>query len=800
MLLQTLRYAVRRLLRRPGTAAVHLGGLAVGLACCFLALLFARDELSFDRFHDGADRIVDVRQRVKFGDRETAFRELPGGGAEVLRSMASVEAFAATTDTPVLVRREPGTEAIDVESMRFAESGFLDVFSFPLVRGSARALAEPGNALLTETLARTLFGDADPVGQTIQAERTGFGIVGTTPTSLTVAGIAQDPPANSSIQFDLLVAGSTQIEGFDGEMQNALGERDQTYVRLAQIADTLALNREMARLFAADSHMIGSIQTLGTMTPRLVDSHLAGRPNAILGGPLFYLLLGTVAGLVLLLACVNYATLATAQAAERATEVGVRKTLGAGRAQLAGGFLAEALVLAVGAGGLALVLTAAALPAFNGFFEKGVALGDLGALDWVAGAALVLATGVLAGAYPAAVLARFRPVSALRGAAARGRSGTRVRQALVVFQFAVTAVLLASTVVVLQQISASRTAPLGFAGDRVVAFDLHAPGLGDRRAAVQAALEAVPGVERVSLASGVPGAVYILQTVGPVATADDPTDDLNAMALDADAAYLETFGLTLAAGEWVSEARPDGVVLNETAARRLGLMTEDATEAIGKTVARYSSTDEVIGVVQDFHFASLRSEIQPLIVDLTQQQHMNTSLLAVQLRAADARTLDAVEAAWDRVAPEYPFAPKFVTDMFAEGLRADRKMGQLFGALGLVAVLLACAGVFGLAAHAAERRTKEIGIRKVLGASVADLVARLSSEFARLVVVALVVAAPVVVVLARHWLEDFAYPAPLSAGPFVGVGLGVLLLALLTSGVHAVRAARADPVRALRSE
>ena len=799
MLAQTLRYAVRRLLRRPGTAAVHLGGLAVGLACCFLALLFARDELSFDRFHPGAERIVEVRQRVRVGDRETYFRELPEGGADVLARMPGVEAFAATTDQTALVRRARGTQAVDVPSMRFAGPDFLDVFAFPLVRGSARALGEPGRALLTEALARTLFGDADPLGQTVQAERTGFGIVGSTPTPLTVAGIVQDPPANSTIQFDLLVAGSTQVEGFDGELQDALSELDPTYLRLAQISDTLALNQEMARLFADGSHFGGAVQPLGTTTPRLVDGHLSGNPDAILGGPLFYLLLGTVAGLVLLLACVNYATLATAQATERATEVGVRKTLGAGRAHLAGGFLAEALLLALGAGALALALTVAALPAFNAFFEKGVALDTLGAPDWAAGAALVLATGLLAGAYPAAVLAGFRPATALRGAAARGPGGTRVRQALVVFQFTVTAVLLASTVVVLQQISASRTASLGFAGDRVVTLDLHAPGLGDRRAAIQAALEDVPGVERVSLASGVPGAINVMQTVGPPATPDDPTDDLNAMALDADAGYAEAFGLTLAAGTWVSARRPDGVVLNETAARRLGLMTEDPADALGKSITRFTSTSEVVGVVRDFHLASLRSEIQPLVVDLT-GAHMNLSMLAVQLAAADARTLDAVGAAWDRAAPEYPFAPEFVSDTFAEGLRADRKMGQLFGALGLVAVLLACAGVFGLAAHAAERRTKEIGIRKVLGASVAGLVARLSGEFARLVAVALVVAAPVVAWLAQRWLEDFAYPAPLSAGPFVLVGAGVLLLALLTSGVHAVRAARADPVRALRSE
>ncbi len=799
MLFQTLRYAVRRLLRRPGTAAVHLGGLAVGLACCFLALLFARDELSFDRFHAGAERIVEVGQRVKIGDREMTFRELPEGGVEVLSSLPGVQAFAATTDAPAFVRRGPGTEAVDVESMRFADPGFLDVFSFPLVRGSAQALAEPGRAFLTETLAHALFGDGDPVGQSVQAERTGFGVVGTAPTPLTVAGIVQDPPANSTIQFDLLVAGSTQIEGYDGEPEAALHEDSPTYVRLAQVSDTLALNREMARLFESDDHFMGSVQTLGTRTPRLVDKHLEARPDALLGGPLFYLLLGTVAGLVLLLACVNYATLATAQAMGRATEVGVRKTLGAGRAQLAGGFLAEALVLSLAAGALAVVVTAAGLPAFNAFFEKGVALGSLGALDWTAAAALVLATGLVAGAYPAAVLARFRPASALRGAATRGRSGTRVRQALVVFQFAVTAVLLASTVVVLQQISASRSASLGFAGDRVVALGLHAPGLGGRSTAIQSAIEGVPGVERVSLASGVPGRFNFMQTAGPVATADDPADDLTVMTLDADAAYPETFGLTLAAGEWVSDAHPDGVVLNETAARQLGLMTTDPAHAIGQSIARYQSQDEVVGVVRDFHLASLRSEIEPLAV-FPNGPHMNASLLAVQLAATDARTLDAVEAAWNRVAPEYPFAPEFVTDTFAEGLQADRTMGQLFGALGLVAVLLACAGVFGLAAHAAERRTKEIGIRKVLGASVAGLVARLSGEFARLVVVALAVAAPVVVVLAQRWLQDFAYPAPLSAGPFVVVGLGVLALALLTSGVHAVRAARADPVRALRSE
>ena len=806
MLPHTPRFALRRLARRPATTALHVGGLSVGLACCFLALLFVRDELGYDRFHEGAERIVEVRQTMQFGSETVTFLAVPEGGRAALDGgTAGVEAVTETTEQSGLVRRAPGAEGVVAENVRFADASFFDVFTFPLVRGDARtALDGAGRAVLTASLARALFGDADPVGQDVYVERTGFGIQDPEPFAVTVTGVAADPPAASSVPFDVLVSGQTNVTYFEGSAP-ALDGTGPTYVRLAALRDTAAVQTALNALAPTDDTFAEFVE-LGTVsTPRLVDRHLNGKNprTALVGRPLYLVLFSTVAGLVLLLACVNYANLATALALGRATEVGVRKTLGAGRGQLARLFLAEAVVLALVAGGVAVGLVALVLPAFNAFFEKGVALASLGPAEWTIVPALAGGAGLLAGAYPAFVLARFRPVTALRGGRASGRGGVGVRRALVVFQFAVTAVLLASTAVVAQQMDAARSRDLGFEGDRVVSLGLQADRLRQQGAVLKREVEALPGVARAALGTGVPGDLRFQVPVSPPETLGDPSDDPSMTHVQADADYPVALGLTMAAGAWLDPdaAYDSGVVLNETAARRLGLMTTDPAEAVGKGVG--IGADEaavlVVGVVRDFHFDGPRAEIAPLVVQ-PMAEFTNTLELVVQLSSTDARTLDAVRGVWERVAPEYPFDPQFVSDTFADELREDRRLGQLFGALGGVAVVLACLGVFGLAAHAAERRTKEVGIRKVLGATVVGLVARLSSEFAALVVVSLVVAAPVTAWLARRWLEDFAYPAPLSAAPFVLVGLGVLALALLAAGVHALRAATADPVRALRSE
>ena len=808
MLTQTLRLALRRLARQPGTTALHVGGLAVGLACCFLAGLYVRDELAYDRFHDGAERIVEVRQAIQLGERVMRFRSTPEGGVEVLRDgTAGVQAVAQTDYETGLVRTAPGQAGVEAEEVRFADGAFFDVFSFPLVQGDARtALDGPGQTVLTASFAQTLFGDADVVGETVYLERTGFGLTDPEPLALTVTGVAADPPGASTFQFEMLVSGQTPIAVFEGT-KPAIDPETATYVRLASVSDTVAVKAALDPIALSDSsHFADWGERQGVMTPRFVDGHLSGDRWTLdggLSGQRFALgLFATIAGLVLLLACVNYANLATALAATRSVEIGVRKAIGASRGRLTGQLLAEAVLLALAAGALAVLVAGAALPAFNAFFDKRVAMGDVPAWGWAAALGLVLVTGLVAGLYPAAVLARFQPVEALRGRPRTG--GVTLRRGLVVFQFAVTAALLGGTAVVWQQLSAARTTDLGFEGDRVVALDLSADRLdaaGDR---LKQQMLALPGVTSASLTSFVPGATQMQMTMSPGSTNADATDDLTATQLQADADLPATLGLTMAAGAWVPDGAgfSDAVVLNETAARQLGLMTTDPAQAIGQTVGFGSGSEaqvEVVGVLRDFHYDGPRVAIGPLAA-LPMTEFHNTQILALQLASPDARTLDAVREVWTREVPEYAFAPEFVSDSFAAQLRQDRQLGQLFALFGGVAVALACLGVFGLAAHAADRRRKEFGVRKVLGATVAGLVARLSGEFAALVAVALAAAGPLVWWGARRWLEGFAYPASLDAWPFVLVGLGVLALALSTVAAHAVRAATADPVHALRSE
>ena len=803
--MSTLRYALRRLARRPGTTALHVGGLAVGLASCFLAGLYVQDELAYDRFHESAETVIDVREAVRLGDQTMRFRTLPEGGAEALRERtAGVEAVAQTDAQAGLVRTGPGAEGVEAEHVRFADGAFLDVFSFPLTHGDARtALSGPDRAVLSRDLALALYGTTDALGRTVTIERTGFGLQDPEPLALTVTGVASAPPGPTSVPFDVLVSGQTRLATFDGT-EPAVNPTTGAYVRLASIADTVAVQASLAAVGGGEGGHFGDFgEPLGVQTPRLVDAHLSGERWSMDGGlagkPFALGLFGAVAALVLLLACVNYANLATALAADRSAEVGVRKAVGAGRGQLAAGFLAETALLALAAGALAVAVTALALPAFNGYFGKAVALAAVPGWALAAALGLVAATALLAGLYPAAVLARFRPVAALRGRA--GAGGVGLRRALVVFQFAVTAVLLGATAVIFGQLSAARQADLGFEGDRVAVLDLSATRLGQASDRLEQEVEALPGVARASLTSYTPGGSMMMTTVSPNGEAD--ARPLNVTAVQADTDYPATLGLRLAAGGWFPDGTAYGtaVVVNETAARQLGIMTTDPAEAVGRSVAfgGAEAPTEVVGVLHDFRTDGPRREISPLVAQPLTEFH-NALVLAVQFTSADARALDDVRDVWERVVPEYPFAPTFVDDAFADLVREDRQLGQLFALFGGVAVILACLGVFGLAAHAAERRRKEVGVRRVLGASVAGIVARLSAEFAALVAVALAVAVPVVIAAARWWLDGFAYAPPLSPLPLVLVGLGVLALALLAAGVHAVRAATADPVHALRSE
>jgi len=795
MSLSSLRFAFRSLARRPGTSLIHAGGLAVGIACCFLALLYVQDEKSYDRFHEDAEQIFSVNKAFQFGDQTMNMLVASTEDVEALQTSApGVLAVAPTRDQSGIVRTPGQDEGIEVDAARFADASFFDVFTFPLLTGDpATALSSPNQTLLTEALAETLFGTIDVVGELITLERTSGGLLDSLPLELTVSGVALDPPKASSVQFELLVSGSTLVASSDGP-RPMLDGGDPTYVRLASVADTAGAIAAMdATSGAEDNSVMGQKTT--THMPALVNEHLGGSSGGMTGNPAYLTLFSAVAALILLLACINYANLATALAAQRATEVGVRKALGAGRRQLGVQFLGEALLLATVAGIAALALTALVLPVFNAFFDKGVSLLALPVPLVLGMGGIVTLAGLIAGLYPALVLARFQPAKVLSGLATAGRRGAMVRRGLVVFQFAVTTILLGGTLLVAGQLDSVRSRDLGFRGDQVVVLDLQAQRLTSQRDVLRNAMASLSSVERASVASGTPGGTRSGTQISPPGTEDDPSDDVFSLFVEADEAFQSTLGLQMLAGSWYTEDA-SATVLNESAARALGIMTTDPTEAIGQMLG----SSEVVGVVRDFHLTDLRQEIMPLQF-MPVPDMMNDTQLAIKIDGARAEdALSDIEGVWKANVPEYPFAPKFVDDQFADQLRRDRQLGQIFGLFAGIAVLLACFGMLGLAAHAAERRTKEFGIRKVLGASVSGLVARLSREFVALVVIALVVAAPIVVIGAQRWLEGFAYPGAVSAGPFVGLAVGVLVLALATVSVHALRVALADPVRSLRSE
>ncbi|MEM1056614.1 MAG: ABC transporter permease [Bacteroidota bacterium] len=795
MLRLSLRSAARHLLRRPGTTLMHALGLAVGIACCFLALLYVHDELRTDRFHEGADEIVSVEQVVDFSGQSIRLLGVSSEALEALRTdVPGVVAVTATYANEGLIRRPDRPEGLPVEAVRFADASFFDVFTFPLQSGDPEtALSRPNDAVLTEAFARRLFGTVDVIGRSVSVERTGVEGLDVQPTELTVRGVAETPPEASSLGFEMLVSGSTPVASSEG-LRPALSGSTPTYVRLATLADTVGVH---AVLEAVGPGVGPPGQETTVRLPLFVEQHFRNRTGGMEGNPLYLSLFSMIAGLVLVLACINYANLATALGATRATEVGVRKTLGAGRGQIAAQFLAEAGLLAVVAGVLAIGFTASLLPSFNTFFGKGVALTDLPPTVFLAMVGVVAVAALIGGSYPAFVLARFQPARVLSGLTPTSPGGVFVRRGLVVFQIAVGTVLLAATLLVSLQLASARERDLGFEGEQVAVLDLTTKALADQREALKQAMLAVPGVVRASVTSGTPGGTRGGTLLSPPGTEDQPDDDLFVDMLEVDADFQTALGLELIAGVWFREgSQVKATILNETAVRELGMASTDLSEAIGQRLGEH----EVVGVVRDFHLTDLRQEIRPLQM-LPVPASVATTALVVKIEASQVQpVLDAMAIAWAGTAPEYAFAPTFLDDQFANQLRADRQFGQLIGLLGIVAVVLASFGLLGLAAHAAESRTKEFGIRKVLGASVASLVLRLSREFVVLALLALAVAAPVVVILGRRWLEGFAYPATVSPVLFVVLCVGVLALTLATVGTHAVRVALADPVQSLRSE
>ncbi len=792
MLRNYLKIALRNLLRHRTYSAINIAGLAVGLATTGLILLWVNHEISHDRFHVRHERIYRVMLNLSPPSGETqTYESVPMPMAETLkREVPGIERATRFSWGERTLFSYGGTSI--TEEGRAAEPDFLRMFSFSLLSGNpATVLTEPNTLLITQRLARKYFGSENPVGKLIRVDQTW---------NYRVVGVLADVPTNSSLQFGYLRPfRADEVQSKAWELNNI-----QVFALLAPNAEARTVQAQLQNM---TRRHLPALKDRTYLLHALDDWYLRtdfknGRYAG--GGRMVYVrLFGLVAGFVLLIACINFTNLSTARATQRAKEVGVRKTIGANRLALIRQFLSESFLLTFLAGGLAIGLILLILPFFNDLLGKpyfGAPPENRLSIDWRnrwyydAYGSVLLLTGLLAGLYPAFVLSSFQPVRVLNGLRDRTTRGVSyLRQSLVVVQFTASILLLIGTVVVYQQIRFIQTINLGYRKDNVVYFNTGDIDVAHIEHAMQA-FARTPGVRGVTRANtdflGIGAKNY---PTWPGQPADVPV--LTGI-LNGDHDLLPTMDIRLKAGRNFSRAFASdeaNVLLNEEAVRQMKLK-----QPIGQSITVEGVSGKVIGVVRDFHLATIHSRIEPLLIRCRPQE---TQLLFARIDGQNVPgTLRAMQRTYQTLKPGFPLNPIFLDEGYDWMYRSERQVATLANWFSGLALFVSCLGLFGLATFTVERRTKEIGVRKVLGASVLQLFSLLSREFVVLVVMALGLAAIPAWYLMHDWLDQFAYHVTIDWWVFALAGGLAVGVALLTVSFQSVKAALMNPVKSLRSE
>lgn len=802
-----LKVAVRNFLKRPGFSLINVVGLAVGVACCLLILLFVRDEMSFDRHNERLDRIYRAGLSAFINNNALEAVYTPSPMAKgLVDEVPEVEAAARVRSFGFPVFRY-GDKVFSEERVYWVDNAFFDIFTVPFVAGDPRtALKDPLTIVLTRTMARKYFGDETALGRVLNADGR---------RDYVVTGVIEDPPRNSHFHYDFLASVETYP---DSRSPVWINNNYLTYFLVREGAAAEAVETKLAGLLR--KHVAPQIQAaIGITLDQFLESggryeyfvqpakdiHLRSHYDGELepNGDIAYVYIFSLVALgILAVAVINFVNLATARSARRAREVGIRKTLGSYRGRLVRQFLVESVLMAFLAVLLALLLVQALLPAFNRITGKPLAMPYAESPLVLPGLlGLVLVVGALAGAYPAFFLASFDPATVLKTETAGRSRKSRLRNVLVVFQFAVSVILIIGTFVVRRQMEYVRTRDLGFNKDQVVIVE-KVDDIGNQIRAFKQALLANPRVLSAAnaehlIGDDLGGSVFKL-----AGAAGEENHLLNTMRTDAD--FAKAYEIEMASGRYFEagrEADAQAVVINETAARELGV-----AEAAGQQIVAVGPTPEqsdtltLVGIVKDFHFQSLHTGIRPLILGYYGERGFGR-FLSVRVRPESIReTIDFIDRTWRGFAGNQAFEYQFFDDHFARFYRADERTGRVFMAFSLLAAFVAGLGLFGLSAFVAEQRTKEIGIRKTLGASVGGVSLLLAGQFAKWVVAANLIAWPLGYYFMHRWLQKFAYRAALSPLLFLTASLVVLAFAILTVSYQTVKAATADPVKSLKYE
>ena len=798
MLKNNFKIAWRNLLNNKVFSAINIFGLAVGLACCILMFLFIQHELSYDKFHVNSKNLYRVTSVAEGAIGKTDLAVTPSAWVPLMKKdYPEIKNYVRLLKDEKSIVGEAGKEHAVVNNLLFADSTFFDVFSFKLLKGNpANALGQPNTIVLTEEAAKKYFGNEDPVGKTLEAT-TAFA-----PTfNLQVTGVVSKPPTNSHLKFDALISMSTL-----GDISNLWAyHMYHTYIVLADKASETSLETKLKSF--SDKYITNNPNADGKQEIHLqpiTDIHLHSQMAGELeeNGDIKYVyVFSGIALFVLLIASLNFMNLSTVRSLSRAKEVGLRKVVGAERQQLIKQFLGESVLVSFLALILSIIIVFFTIPVFNQLSGRTVQINPVANYNYIL--LLILLTGfvgILSGIYPASVLSSFKPVEVLKGSFQKSIKGNALRKVLVTLQFVISIGLIASTILVYRQMQFVQNKKLGFDKEKVIVVTIQKNGDPKKIEGLKASLMNLPGVISASAASTIPSTKIPVNLIHDESSATNENRSMQMLFVDHD--FVKTMEMKLIAGRNFSKSfstdESEGFIVNNEAVKQAGWKT--AKDAIGKSFQwvmpdQVLKTGKIIGVVEDFHITPLKSTVQPLVMHILPRRFQ---YLYVRLNADNA--LSKIEKTFKGFNHDQPFEYTFLDDTINAMYASEKKLGKIFAYFSGLAILIACMGILGLSIYSTQQRIKEIGIRKVLGATPVNIVKELSKEFIKPVFIAAIIASPVAWYAMNKWLQEFAYRIDLSVGVFVLAGVVALLIALVTVSFQAIKAAFANPVDTLRTE
>ncbi len=807
MLKNYLKIALRNLARHKQMTLINVLGLAVGMAACILILLFVQYELSYDRYHENADRTYRISRQ--FLDPDGKINLHLGHLAPPFEPLLAedfsgiIQKSARLLNGGMLITYEAEDKQIMEDEFFFAEQEVFGIFTFSFVAGDPEtALTLPNAVVLTESTAQKYFGNDDPIGKTLRLEQEA---------DLKVTGVIEDLPGNS--HFHPTMLGSfTLLEEFFGQdyMNTNWGSNNfSTYILLPEGYNPADLEAQFPAF--VDKHLpsgpdVSASQYTALQLWPLTDIHLYSHLDSEIeaNGDIAYVYIYTIIALfILVIACINFINLTTARATRRAKEVGVRKVMGAEKASLVGQFLSESVLVSLFALALGILLVTLTLPFFTDFVDKQLSFDILGnPFLLMLLSAIVLAVGIVAGSYPAFYLSAFQPARILRSSRGGQRGNTLLRSGLVVLQFVISIALVIGVITVEQQLDYVKSKPLGFNQENLLVLPMDEAMYG-RYDDLKVQLLAQPGISDVTLSSRVPSGRLNDSQGGEVEVGGEMKGlDFRLANVDIGHDFIESFGIKLAAGrnfdiERASDST-DAFIINAAAAQAIGYNSPE--EAIDKKISYGGRQGYIIGVTEDFHFESLHQSISPIIFHIPYSAGRVHNLVArVQASAMD-ETVSYLKEQWSFLRPGFPFSYYTIGDRFQGQYDAEDRLGQIVQFFSILAIFIAALGLVGLASYTAEQRAKEVGIRKVLGASVSQLLLLLTQSFSKLILVAFLIACPLAYFVMNYWLDTFAYQDTLSVWSFVLAGVAALLVAGITVGSQTFSTATRNPVESLRDE